>query len=181
MGLAGRRTIYLWGIGLMGLQLGIIGILGCLKPSIDLSYGIGALILILSFTFACTAGPACYTIVGEMPSAEVRAQTVVLARATYVVSGIINSQLTPRMLAPDEFNWGAKAGFFYLGTNILCFIYCYFRLPETKGRTYGELDILFRNKVPARLFSSTKVEEFETSEQRGQVEDKEYAEHLEKA
>lgn len=79
-----------------------------------------------------------------------------------MISGIINSQITPRMLSKTDWNWGAKCGLFFLGTNILSFTYCYFRLPESRGRTYGELDILFANKVPARKFTSTKVEEFET-------------------
>lgn len=98
----GRRTIYLVGQALMAAQLGCIGILGCVKPSISVSYGIGAIMLVLNLTFACTVGPTCYTIVGELPSAEVRAQTIVLARASYVISGIINSQLTPRMLSVGD-------------------------------------------------------------------------------
>lgn len=36
-------------------------------------------------------------------------------------------------------------------------IWTYFRLPEPKGRTYGELDILFENRVSARNFSKTDV------------------------
>jgi SP family general alpha glucoside:H+ symporter-like MFS transporter len=40
----------------------------------------------------------------------------------------------------------------------------YFRLPEPKGRSYGELDILFEEKVPARKFKSTKVDEFSAAE-----------------
>jgi SP family general alpha glucoside:H+ symporter-like MFS transporter len=55
-------------------------------------------------------------------------------------------------------NWGAKAGIFYAGTNLLCNIWCWFRLPETKDRTFGEIDLLFENQVPARKFKSTKVE-----------------------
>lgn len=86
----------------MAAQLGCIGILGCVQPSISVSYGIGALMLVLNLTFACTVGPTCYTIVAELPSAEVRAQTIVLARASYVISGIINSQLTPRMLSVGD-------------------------------------------------------------------------------
>ncbi|RYP04302.1 hypothetical protein DL765_010234 [Monosporascus sp. GIB2] len=31
-------------------------------------------------------------------------------------------------------------------------------LAETKGRTYAELDILFKNRVPARRFAKTRVE-----------------------
>jgi len=73
-------------------------------------------------------------------------------------------------------DWGAKCGFFFLGTNAISWTYCYFRLPESKGRvclhiiirdqtdlqTYGELDVLFANGVSARKFSTTTVAEFET-------------------
>lgn len=55
-------------------------------------------------------------------------------------------------------NWGAKAGLFYAGTNLLCNIWCWFRLPETKDRTFGEIDLLFDNKVHARKFKYTKVD-----------------------
>lgn len=37
-------------------------------------------------------------------------------------------------------------------------IWAYFRLPETKGRTFAEIDILFKNKVKARDFAKTKVD-----------------------
>lgn len=86
----------------MAVQLGLIGVLGCIPPSTSVSYGIGALMMTLTFTFACTLGPVCYTIVAELPSAEVRSQTVVIARATYVISGLINDQLTPRMLGTAD-------------------------------------------------------------------------------
>jgi SP family general alpha glucoside:H+ symporter-like MFS transporter len=161
MGRFGRRTIYLIGQALMATILGTIGILGCVPQSQGVSYGIGALMLLLNLTFASTVGPTCYTIVGELPSAQVRAPTIVLARTTYVLSGIVNAQITPRMLSTGDWNWGAKCGFFFLGTNIISFIYCYFRLPESLGRSYGELDILFANGVPARRFPTTVVAEFE--------------------
>lgn len=48
------------------------------------------------------------------------------------------------------------------GTALLTFIWAYFRLPETKGRTYEELDILFAKKVSARNFASEKVDAYET-------------------
>ncbi|KAI9635685.1 trehalose transport-related protein [Dioszegia hungarica] len=180
----GRRRIYLVGQALMALELGIIGILGCIPQSSSVSYGIGALMLLLNLTFACTVGPVCYTIVAELPSAEVRAQTIVLARASYVISGIINAQITPRMLSLEQWNWGSKCGFFFLGTNILSFTYCYFRLPESRGRSYGELDVLFLNKVPARKFKTTKVEEFEAHDaeplETAYVDQKLETEHVER-
>jgi hypothetical protein len=43
----------------------------------------------------------------------------------------------------------------------LCmFVWSYFRLPEAKGRTYEELDLLFQKKVPARKFASTFVDPY---------------------
>lgn len=62
------------------------------------------------------------------------------------------------MLSATSWNWGAKAGFFYAGTNLLCLTWCWFRLPETKDRTFGEIDLLFENHVPARKFKYTKVD-----------------------
>jgi SP family general alpha glucoside:H+ symporter-like MFS transporter len=35
------------------------------------------------------------------------------------------------------------------------------------SRTYGELDVLFANKVPARKFKTTSVTEFENPEGKG--------------
>ena len=42
----------------------------------------------------------------------------------------------------------------------LCLTWTYFRLPEPKGRTYGELDVLFERRVPARKFKTTSVDQF---------------------
>jgi SP family general alpha glucoside:H+ symporter-like MFS transporter len=61
-------------------------------------------------------------------------------------------------LTLTAWNWGAKAAFFYAGTNLLCSIWCWFRLPETKDRTFGEIDMLFTHQVPARKFKSTHVD-----------------------
>lgn len=54
-------------------------------------------------------------------------------------------------------NWGAKTGFFYAGTTALVTIWTYFRVPETGGFSFAELDILFTNKVPARKFTNVRI------------------------
>lgn len=66
----------------------------------------------------------------------------------------------PRMLGLNEWNWGAKTGFFWAGACFLLLTWTYFRLPEPKDRTYGELDVLFEHKVSARKFHKTKVDQF---------------------
>jgi SP family general alpha glucoside:H+ symporter-like MFS transporter len=39
-------------------------------------------------------------------------------------------------------------------------IWVFFRLPETGGRTFEELDILFERRVPARKFARTKIDAY---------------------
>ena len=83
-----------------------------------------------------------------------------LARNLYNITGVVANVLTPHMLNPDSWNWGAKAGFFWAGTGALCAVWTYFRVPEPKGRTYAEMDMLFDAHVSARKFKVTNVESF---------------------
>ena len=85
-------------------------------------------------------------------------KTVVLARNSYNLIAIVNSILTPYMLNSDQWNWGAKTGLFWGGLAAISLVWAYFDLPETKGRTFAELDELFHQRVPARKFNSTHVE-----------------------
>ena len=39
--------------------------------------------------------------------------------------------------------------------------YTYFRVPEPKGRTFAELDLLFERGVSARKFATTEVDVFD--------------------
>lgn len=56
------------------------------------------------------------------------------------------------MLNSNEGSWGGEAGFLFGGMSFVCFLWRYFRLPESRGRTYEELDILFQRGIPARQF-----------------------------
>jgi SP family general alpha glucoside:H+ symporter-like MFS transporter len=82
----------------------------------------------------------------------------VLARNSYLIVDIISNILIPRMLNPTAWNWGARSGFYWAGSSFVCLTWAYFRLPEAKGRTYQELDILFQSGVSARRFKSTPVD-----------------------
>lgn len=64
------------------------------------------------------------------------------------------------MLSPNEWNWAGMTGFFYAGLTGLLITFMWFMLPETKDRTFAELDVLFENKVPARKFSKMNVDQF---------------------
>jgi SP family general alpha glucoside:H+ symporter-like MFS transporter len=155
----GRRTLYLYGMAALCLLMAIIGFVGFApKSNPSASWAIGAMLLLWTLVYDVTIGPVCYSLVAELPSTRLRIKTVVLARFVYNIGGIFNYSVTPYMLNPTGWNWGAKTGIFWAGMCALGTAWIYFRLPEPKGRTYGELDVLFANKVSARKFSSTKVD-----------------------
>jgi len=85
-----------------------------------------------------------------------------------IPAGIIN----PYMINNTAWNWGGKSAFFWATPCVAAAIWCYFRLPEMKDRSYRELDILFvgsllhrggqltvqERRVPARKFKTTIIE-----------------------
>lgn len=159
----GRRALYIW--GLVGLFILLI-VIGCIAiPHKNLGIATGAILLVYTFVYDITVGPVCYSLVAELSTTRLRAKSIVLARNFYNVIGILNNIITPRLVNPDSANWKGKAGFFWAGSCLLCIIYCYFRLPEPRGRTYAEMDVLFENKVPARKFHKTIVDPFHGSVQ----------------
>jgi MFS transporter, SP family, general alpha glucoside:H+ symporter len=165
----GRRTLYLSGQVAMTILLGIIGFVALAgKENVGAQWAIGSMLLIYTFTYDCTVGPVCYSLVAELTSTRLKTKTVVLARNVYNIVGIITNVITPRMLNPSAWNWGAKSGFFWAVSCFLCFVWTYFRLPEPKDRTYGELDVLFEQKVSARKFKSTVVEKLGAPESDGE-------------
>ncbi|KHO00457.1 MRT, a raffinose family of oligosaccharides transporter [Metarhizium album ARSEF 1941] len=159
MGRWGRRTLYLSGQIIMCILLLAIGCTAFAgKENPAAQWAIGSMLLVYTFTYDATVGPVCYSLVAELTSTRLRTKSVVLARNCYNIAGIVTNIMTPRMLNPSAWNWGAKAGFFWTVTCLACAIWTYFRLPEPKGRTYGELDVLFENGISAREFSSTPVD-----------------------
>ncbi|BGP40928.1 hypothetical protein JCM10449v2_004893 [Rhodotorula kratochvilovae] len=155
----GRRTLYFWGLLILLVLLVIIGVMGCITSN-GAQWAVGAMLLVYTFFYDATIGPVCYTLVAEIPSTRLRPKTVVIARILYNAMSIVTGIIMPYFLNTDQLNWGAKTGFFWAGLCGLCAAWTYFRCPEPRGRTYGELDVLFHNKVSARKFASTEVDQF---------------------
>ncbi|PGH03120.1 hypothetical protein AJ79_07447 [Helicocarpus griseus UAMH5409] len=161
MAKVGRRTIFFSGISSLFILLIITGSLSFAPPSNNAAkWAIGAMLIVFTFSYDFTVGPVTYSLVSEISSTRLKAKTIVLARALYNISNIVINVLTNYQLGSNDWDWGARAAYFWAGTCLVCTIWVYFRLPEPKGRTYGELDLLFEQKVPARKFKETKVDPY---------------------
>lgn len=154
----GRRTLYVTGLGCLAVLLYVIGILGSTVSLKIGGYGVASVVLLWLVIYYCTIGPVCYAVVTEASAIQLRAKSVSLARISYYIFSLIGGIIEPYFINPTELGWGAKTGYFWAGTCTCCFIWAFFCLPETRNRTYEELDLLFAKKTSARKFASTNVD-----------------------
>jgi len=167
----GRRTLYLYGLCGLCLILVIMGFLGLVPATHKAEAGLatGSLMIVWALLYQLTVGTVCYSLVAELSTRRLQIKTVVLGRNLYIVVGIITSVLTPYMLNPTAWNWGNYTGFFWAGLCLGSLGYTYFRVPEPRGRTFAELDVLFERRVAARRFAGTEVDVFDGSVDAGVV------------
>ncbi|SCU79909.1 LAMI_0B00100g1_1 [Lachancea mirantina] len=155
----GRFELYAIGLVFQGVVYFIIGGLGCMDTKTS-KMASGALLMVVAFFYNLGIAPVVFCLVSEIPSSRLRTKTIILARNSYNVVAIVTLVLILYQLNSQKWNWGAKAGFFW---GAFCFgtlAWAVVDLPETKGKTFGEINELFRLGVSARKFKSTTVDPF---------------------
>ncbi len=155
----GRRPLYVGGLAMLVILQLMIGILDCIpgRPR-GAIWAESALMLVWNFFYDISIGPICFVLLAECSATRVRSKTIAVATAAQGCLGIIMTVAIPYMINPAEANMQGKLGFFFGGLAGICFIWALFRVPETKGRTYEELDLLFDRGVPARQFKNYQLE-----------------------
>ncbi|PVI04244.1 sugar transporter [Periconia macrospinosa] len=165
MSYVGRRTLYLWGLAGLSAVLIIVGFISVGNShSVAGNYGQASLMIVWLFVYYMTVGPICYAIISEVSSTRLRTKSVCISRIVYYIAKIICDVINPYMLNPTAGNWKGKTGFFWGACAAVFFVWTFFRLPETKGRTFEELDILFANRVPAREFDKYRIDAYAEGE-----------------
>ncbi|KAL4917293.1 general substrate transporter [Aspergillus aurantiobrunneus] len=159
----GRRKLYLYGLCGLCVMLLVMGFLGLVPEEhrTQSSLATGSMMLIWALFYQLTVGTVAYSLVAEISTRRLQIKTVVLGRILYNIVAIICGVLTPYMVNPTAWDWGNFAGLFWGGICFLCIIYAFFRVPEPRGRTFAELDVLFERRVSARKFESTQVDVFD--------------------
>lgn len=145
----GRRIIWLVGFGSLVLILWTIGFLAIVPGQArPLQWAQAMLCVVWLGSYSMSVGPIVYTIVAEIGSTRLRTQTVVLGRSVYYLGNIVgNGSLQPAMMSPTDWDLKGKTAFFWAGTATLTFIWGFFRLFETKGRTFGEMDYMVSTTI----------------------------------
>lgn len=155
----GRRTIYCTGYLILTVLLLLIGILAVpAEHNSTIKWVQAAFTELWVATYSSTIGPLAFTIVSEMSSTRLRAQSIAMARNAYNLVSLTSNVVEPYLINPQNANLKGKTAFVWFATALPTLIWSFFRLPETRDRTYEELDILFERGIPARKFSSYKLD-----------------------
>jgi SP family general alpha glucoside:H+ symporter-like MFS transporter len=160
----GRRRIYLWGMFTMATTLIVIGVLNVKTTVKGVGMTQAVLTLVWTFVFQLSAGQLGWALPAEMGSTRLRQKTVCLARNAYYIVSVISGVLQPYFMNPAQWNLKGYTGFVWGGTAFATFVWCFFFLPETKGRTFEELDWLFAKRTPTRKFRTAEVNIFNQNE-----------------
>ncbi|KAH3898654.1 related to maltose permease [Saccharomycodes ludwigii] len=153
----GRRFIYNVCMVLLTTVLFVIGFLDCPKSYTShesLAYAQASLMLVWNFIYQMSAGATAFTIISENSAMNVRSKTIAFATAVQALFFIVATVVVPYMLNPDNGNLRGKTGFVFGAFCFVCTVWSFFRLPETSGRSYEELDIMYHRGIPAREFKN---------------------------
>lgn len=157
LGWFGRRQLYVGGITTLACLLLIIGVIASASESGGAKWGQAAMCLVWLFTYSVTLGPITFTIISETSSIQLRAKSVCLSRNIYNIAQIIANVIEPYLINPTEADLKGRTAYFWFATATLTAIWAYFRLPECRGRTYDELDVMFHQGVSARKFADYEI------------------------
>ncbi|KIY01457.1 uncharacterized protein Z520_03009 [Fonsecaea multimorphosa CBS 102226] len=155
----GRRTIVLCSLATMCVIYIIIGALDFkVAGNHDLVWAQGGLLVVWLALFQLSLGPLAFTIAAEVSATRLRSVTLSMARNFWNVWFITTMVVEPYLINPTKANLRGKTALVWLGTSVLLLIWAIFRLPETKDRTFEEVDVLFEKRIPAWRFKSTRLD-----------------------
>ncbi|KAH6712480.1 general substrate transporter, partial [Leptodontidium sp. MPI-SDFR-AT-0119] len=149
----GRRNLMLYGLSLLITLLFITGGLAVAGTAAAIK-GTVAMILLFGCVYNASIGAASYTVLVEISTPRLRSKTVSIAIAMQSSFDIMWAFVLPYIFNPDHANLGAKTSFIFGGFSILCIAYLWWYHPETRGRTFQELDEMFANHVSTRKFKT---------------------------
>ncbi|KAK6583543.1 hypothetical protein PZA11_003273 [Diplocarpon coronariae] len=145
----GRRSIMIWGaLGMVICQF-IVAIIGVSTDTTASVQAQIAFICIYIAFFATTWGPGAWVVIGEIFPLPIRSRGVGLSTASNWLWNCIIAIITPYLTSDSQgVDLGSKIFFLWGSLCILCVIYAYLLIPETKGLTLEQVDRMLEETTP---------------------------------
>ncbi|KAL0065168.1 Plasma membrane low glucose sensor [Marasmius tenuissimus] len=150
----GRRSLLLWGAVLMCVCEYIVAIVG-VTVSVNNIAGqkvLIAFVCIYIAGFASTWGPIAWVITGEIFPLQVRAKAMSLSVASNWLWNFAIGYATPYLVNKEAGSAGLEAKVFFIwgSTCLCCVIFTLICVPETKGLSLEQIDLMYQNTNPWR-------------------------------
>ncbi|KAH8199174.1 hypothetical protein TruAng_006643 [Truncatella angustata] len=152
MATLGRRFVILAscaGIAAMYLGMGIAGLFPTNNNALTF---IGVALLLVGLINNLGVGSAYSVVASEVSSVRLRSRSSGIGFIANALASWAFNFTVPYMFNADEGNLGGKIGFVFAAFSIIGFVSSWFFVPETKTKTFAEIDYLFERKTPTRAF-----------------------------
>lgn len=156
----GRRKIIFFGGSIQTFGLFLMGGLGTvLNPSISVRLGVVVGMCLMVFGLTSGWAPVSHILSAEIPSMHLRDITYRSATIVSILTQFAATISLPYLLNKPYAGLGSRVGFIYGSIAVVSIVFVALCLPECRGRTLEEIDLLFASKVPLRKFGEVKLDE----------------------
>lgn len=157
---AGRRPTALVGMVILLIIDVIAGALAFDTSKRSNALAIAALSFIFNFFWGASFYSLSNLLPAEIATPKLRNYTMSYAIAWAQTTAVITTFAVPQLTAADAANLGAKTYLVFAGCMACIITFVFFLLPETRGRTFAEIDEMYDAKISMRKWRKyeTKTE-----------------------
>jgi MFS transporter, SP family, general alpha glucoside:H+ symporter len=149
----GRRTLMFFGVGLCCSMYLVMGICAVIPRSSQSLLAIGVALQFTSISYGPAVGSSM-AVAGEVSASRLRAKSLGIGNTFFNLYGTIWTVVLPYLFNSDQANLGGNIAWIYLGQGLIMLVLLFYIVPETKGRSFEELDVMFGKRIPARKFGA---------------------------
>lgn len=149
---SGRRPTALSGMAVLLVIDIVCGVLAFFAGPNNKAAGLAlvSFSMVFNFFWAASFYSISNLLPSEIASVKMRPYTMAYTIAWAQTTAVITTFAIPQITAEDGANLGAKAYLIFAGCMALIITFVFFLVPETKGRTFAEIDELYARNVPRR-------------------------------
>jgi Na+/melibiose symporter-like transporter len=154
---AGRRPTAFVGMSILFIIDVVAGGLAFNEGDKQSAIAIAALSFVFNFFWASSFFSLSNLMPSEMATPKLRHHTMSYTVACAEITAVITTLAVPQLTSADAANLNAKTYLVFAGcmAGIIIFMYCL--MPETRGRTFAEIDEMYAAKVPAWKWRSYRT------------------------
>ncbi|KAJ5202373.1 hypothetical protein N7449_004452 [Penicillium cf. viridicatum] len=145
---AGRRPTAFVGMGILFVIDAVAGGLAFDRGNKKATVAIAALSFIFNFFWASSFYSLSNVMPSEMATPKLRHHTMAYTVACAQTTAVITTLVVPQLTSADAANLGAKTYLIFAGCMAAIIVFFYFFMPETRGRTFAEIDEMYAAKIP---------------------------------